>query len=51
MGAEGQFQVVSVEACPEIEAGPGRIVTGVFRHSRGRVYDRLVAQWRAIGYS
>lgn len=39
MGAEGEFQVVEIGPCPEIEDGPGRVVTGEFRHSRGMVYD------------
>ncbi|HXD85326.1 MAG TPA: polymorphic toxin-type HINT domain-containing protein [Urbifossiella sp.] len=39
MGAEGEFQVMAIERCPEIELGPGRVVTGIFRHSVGTVYD------------
>jgi hypothetical protein len=34
--------VLAVEACPKIEAGPGRVVTGIFRHRAGRVYDLRV---------
>ena len=43
MGVSGAFQVLAVDPCPEIESGPGRIVTGVYRHGRGRVYNVWVA--------
>jgi hypothetical protein len=39
MGASGPFEVVSVEPCPAIRAGGGCVVTGVFCHGAGRVYD------------
>jgi hypothetical protein len=39
-----------VEACLEIEAGPGRVVTGLYRHSRGVLYDLwLEGSERPIG--
>ena len=37
MGAEGLAEVLSIEPCPEIEAGAGRIVTGTFAHTSGEV--------------
>jgi hypothetical protein len=43
MGVAGEFQVMAVGPCPPIESGPGRMVTGVFRFSRGAVYDLLTA--------
>lgn len=39
MGMVGEFTVVALESCPEIKQGPGRTVTGVFRHRRGGVYN------------
>jgi hypothetical protein len=39
MGASGPFEVVSVEPCPAIGVGGGCVVTGVFCHGAGRVYD------------
>jgi hypothetical protein len=39
MDASGVFQVLAVGACPAVEGGPGRVVTALFRHGRGRVYD------------
>lgn len=42
MGAEGELRVVAIRECPLIEDGPGRIVTGVFRFSRGSVYNLFV---------
>ena len=35
MGVEGEAGVLSVEPCPAIEAGAGRVVTALFRHSLG----------------
>ena len=39
MGAEGEFQVMDIGPCPELEPGSGRVVTGEFRHSHGAVFD------------
>jgi hypothetical protein len=39
MGCEGQATILAIEACPELEFGSGRLVTGLFRHSAGQVYD------------
>ena len=39
MGAAGAFAVRSVGPCPAIAGGAGRVVTGVFRHPVGEVYD------------
>jgi Pretoxin HINT domain len=33
---------LKADSCPEIESGPGRVVTGVFRHWRGEVYELRV---------
>ncbi|MCZ2340409.1 MAG: hypothetical protein LC104_01275, partial [Bacteroidales bacterium] len=42
MGVSGEFAVLAIDPCPEIPAGPGRTVTGVFRHGWGVVYDLWV---------
>jgi hypothetical protein len=42
MGAVGWARVLGVGPCPELEAGPGRLVTGWFRHRRGAVWDLVV---------
>jgi hypothetical protein len=39
MGCEGQASIVAIEPCPELELGSGRLVTGLFRHSAGQLYD------------
>jgi hypothetical protein len=39
MGCEGQASILAIEPCPELELGSGRVVTGLFRHSAGQVYD------------
>ena len=39
MGVVGDADVLAVEPCPEIESGPGRVVTGTFRHAGGQAYD------------
>ncbi|VTS04850.1 Uncharacterized protein OS=Planctomyces maris DSM 8797 GN=PM8797T_02084 PE=4 SV=1: PT-HINT [Tuwongella immobilis] len=50
MGAEGDAIVTSIEACPEIAPGRGRLVVSRFRHSQGEVYDlRLVGSDGIIG--
>ena len=50
MGVEGDFQVVAIEACPAIEPGPGRVITGLFRFSKGPVYNVwLVCQAEPLG--
>lgn len=43
MGVKGEADVLAIEPCPEIEPGPGRIVTGTFAHTAGEVYDLKVA--------
>jgi hypothetical protein len=35
MSCRGLAEVVSIEPCPPIETGGGRIVTGAFAHSSG----------------
>jgi hypothetical protein len=44
MGAEGVFRVVSVGSAPRVEPGSGRMVTGLFRHPAGVVYDLVVGR-------
>jgi hypothetical protein len=39
MGVSGVFQVMAIGPCPEIDEGPGRVVTARFRHGWGRVYN------------
>ena len=43
MGVRDWFQVVGIEACPEIESGEGRVVTGGFSYSRGTTYRMRIA--------
>ena len=43
MGADGEFQVMAIEPCPEIEPGPGRLITGEFQFSKGLVYDLRIS--------
>ena len=38
----GPALLTSVEACPKIEAGAGRLVTGTFRYSAGLCYEVVV---------
>jgi RHS repeat-associated protein len=42
MGVRGEALVTAVHPCPKIEEGEGRVVTGTFRHSRGKVYELKV---------
>jgi hypothetical protein len=35
MGARGHARVVAIDPCPPLEDGPGRLVTGKFRHNLG----------------
>ena len=42
MGAVGWARVRAVEPCPELEDGPGALITGWFRHRRGTVYELRV---------
>src|SRR5262249_27260157 len=42
MDAQGQALVVGVEPCPDIEEGPGRVITGTFAHKEGWAHDLLV---------
>jgi hypothetical protein len=39
VGVRGPALVLAIEPCPEIEEGPGRLVTGTFRYSAGRCYE------------
>jgi hypothetical protein len=42
MGAVGEFRVESISDGPEIEEGPGRIVTGEFHFSDGEAYSSAI---------
>ncbi len=42
MGAVGLADVIAIEPCPEIQPGPGRLVTGTFQHTAGIVLDLKV---------
>ncbi|HEV3257252.1 MAG TPA: RHS repeat-associated core domain-containing protein, partial [Gemmataceae bacterium] len=44
VGVRGWAQVISVGLCPAIEEGPGRVVTGWFKHRRGWAHDLRVEQ-------
>ncbi|MBN71639.1 MAG: hypothetical protein CME32_20455 [Gimesia sp.] len=35
MGVEGEALVEAINGCPEIETGPGRVITATFAHSTG----------------
>jgi hypothetical protein len=39
MGVIGEVQVLRIDPCPEIEDGPGCLVTGWFRHSQGHIWE------------
>lgn len=43
MGCEGEAEVMSIGPAPPVDPGTGRVITGVFRHSHGIVYDLKVA--------
>ena len=50
MGAVGWARVRAVEPCPELEEGPGALITGWFRHRRGAVYElRVEGSEEALG--
>jgi hypothetical protein len=50
MGARGWARVLEIAECPELEEGPGRLITGWFKHNRGRAYDlQLFGQPKPIG--
>jgi RHS repeat-associated protein len=41
-GIDGHAVVLSIDPCPAICPGPGRVVTGTFRHSSARIVDVYV---------
>ena len=43
MGLDGPVEVLSVEPCPTIKPGAGRVVTGTFTHGNGTILDLYVA--------
>jgi hypothetical protein len=50
MGVRGHAYVRQIAPCPLPEEGPGQLVTGTFRHSRGWVYDlRVSGEEKPIG--
>lgn len=50
MGADGIAEVLAIEDCPEIRPGEGKLITGLFRHSGGIVYDlKLAGEEEPIG--
>ena len=42
-------EVISVEACPELSAGPGRLVTATYRHESAEIIDVTVEGCETIG--
>lgn len=42
-GVEGPARVISIDACPEIQEGGGRVVTGTFCHRRGNILQLHLA--------
>jgi hypothetical protein len=50
MGVKGLADVLSIDPCPEIEPGPGRVIMSTFAHTSGTVYDlRLEGEDEPIG--
>ena len=50
MGVVGHARVTAIQPCPPLEAGPGKLVTGTFRHSRAQLIDLWVqGEPEAIG--
>ncbi|MDB5392309.1 MAG: hypothetical protein JWM11_7955, partial [Planctomycetaceae bacterium] len=43
LGAVGIATILSIEPCPTIETGPGRVVTATFRHSSAKIIDLYVS--------
>ncbi|MCA9040111.1 MAG: hypothetical protein KDA65_07190 [Planctomycetaceae bacterium] len=43
VGVEGEAEVLRIEPCPEIQAGPGRVVTGRFVHHDAELVDLKIA--------
>jgi hypothetical protein len=41
-GIEGEAEVLAIGPCPPIPPGPGRVVTGVFRHESAEIVDVAV---------
>ena len=39
MGVEGEAIVEAIDDCPEIETGPGRVITATFAHSTGECLE------------
>jgi hypothetical protein len=49
-GISGLAEVLSIDACPPIAPGEGRIVTGTYRHSSSEVFDlRVEGLSKSIG--
>lgn len=38
-GIEGRAEVLGISPCPPVGAGPGKVVTGTFRHSSAQILD------------
>ena len=50
MGVSGMVEVLAIEPCPDIQPGPGRLVTGTFQHMSGEIYDlKLESESKPIG--
>ncbi len=50
MSAVGLADVIAIEPCPEIQPGPGRLVTGTFCHTAGIVLDlKVESESKPIG--
>ncbi len=46
----GLADVLAIEACPDIQPGPGRLVTGTFKHTAGIVLDlKVESESKPIG--
>ena len=50
MSAVGLADVIAIDPCPEIQPGPGRLVTGTFQHTAGIVLDlKVESETKPIG--
>ncbi len=50
MSVVGLADVIAIEPCPEIQPGPGRLVTSTFQHTAGTVLDlKVESESKPIG--
>lgn len=50
VGIEGPAEVLKIEPCPEIQSGPGRVITGRFVHHDAELIDlKFASESKSIG--